>query len=79
MLKLLLSCTNCGYTSEVEDVYNLDGCCPNCHEHHGEVHYLSRMTSDQFIEELAKMSEEEISKCVLAIKYCAENISEEHL
>lgn len=37
MLRMLLHCDGCNYEEKVEDIYNLDGFCPNCHEHHGEV------------------------------------------
>ena len=73
MLKLLLSC-DCGYKDKVEDINNLDGYCPKCHEHHGNVVYLSNMSKDEFVEELAKMTDNEISKYSYTIQVIAEDI-----
>lgn len=33
--KSIYGCSNCGYEIEMDDK-EYDGCCPNCHEHHGE-------------------------------------------
>ena len=78
MLRLLYSC-DCGANDDVEDIENLDGCCPICHAHHGEVQYFSAMTSEEFIEELSKMTEHDICKYATAIKICAEDINENKL
>ena len=55
MLRLSLQCTDCGYEEENIDLTNddmLDGQCPICKNHHGNVVYFTDMKVDEFIEEL---------------------------
>lgn len=78
MIRMLYSCI-CGSSGEVDDIENLDGCCPRCHEHHGEVSYFCNMTCDEFITELSEMTEKEISKYATAISLCAKDICENKL
>ena len=79
MLKLIMECTDCGYEGDVIDITCLDGCCPACHEHSGNIIYGSKMTSKEFLTELYKMSERDIAKYAEAIKVCAEDIVENDL
>jgi len=83
MIKILLNCDNCGFSCDADDyggnIQDLDGHCPNCGSHHGEVHYYSNMTAEEFINELANMEENEIAKYAKAIKICAADIIEEGL
>ena len=76
---MVYGCTDCGFESDVEDITNLNGQCRACGNHHGNVIYASRMTKDEFIIELAKMSEKDIAKYAEAIKICAEDIVENDL
>jgi tRNA G26 N,N-dimethylase Trm1 len=83
MLKMLLKCDNCGFSCNANDyggsIEDLDGHCPNCGSHHGEVQYYNNMTAEEFINELAKMEENEIAKCANAIQICAKDIIDEGL
>ena len=79
MLKLMMECTDCGYEADVIDIANLDGCCPKCHGHAGNVIYGSRLDAKAFLTELYTMSEKDIAKYADAIKICAEDIVENDL
>lgn len=76
MIRMFYACICCDAAGEVNNIENLDGWCPNCNAHNGEVSYYSHMTSEEFIEELSKLTEREISKYAKAIKICAEDICE---
>ena len=45
--KSVYGCSNCGYEIEMDDE-EYDGCCPNCHEHHGEFIKLEEGIFDIF-------------------------------
>ena len=77
MLRITLLCSNCGYEEDIKDLTNLDGLCPNCHEHHGEIVYNCNMSEAEFIQELARMNEKSITKYANAILLCAKDLSEE--
>lgn len=77
MLKILCECSDCKYSEYVNDVTSMYGQCTKCGNHHGNVIYYCSMSKNEFIEELAKMDDSEISKCAYAIKLCAEQLSEE--
>ena len=77
MLRLSLQCTDCGYEEENIDLTNddmLDGQCPICKNHHGNVVYFTDMKVDEFIEELAKMDLINIAKQAIAINLIAEDL-----
>ena len=76
MLRLNWKCTKCGEIGVVEDLTNdsdeLNGACPNCYRHKGEVEYSTNMSIDEFLSELAKMNKNEIAKYSNAINICAD-------
>lgn len=74
MLKMMFGCTDCGYTEYVIDITNLDEQCPHCGNHHGNIVYGSKMHRDDFLEELSKMSEDNIAKYAQAIQIIAKDI-----
>jgi len=74
MIRLYYNCSNCGANDEVDDITNLDGCCPVCHEHHGEISYGCMLKANQFILELSKMTENEIAKYSEAINIAAKSL-----
>ena len=74
MLKMMFDCTDCGHEGDVADITNLDGQCPYCGNHHGNVIYGSKMDKNDFVEELSKMSEANIAKYAQAIQLMAEDI-----
>ena len=78
MLRMSYIC-DCGYEDDVEDIESLDGCCFRCHEHRGNVHYVSEMTHEEFLRELANMSEKDIAKHAYAIQICAADICDNQL
>ena len=79
MLRMMFECTDCGCEADVRDITCLDGQCPYCGNHHGNVIYASKMTKDEFVTELSKMSEKDIAKYANAIKYMAEDFVENGL
>lgn len=74
MLKIVFGCTNCGHVEDVGDITNLDEQCPYCGNHHGNIVYGSKMYKDEFVEELSKMSEANITKYAQAIQLIAKDI-----
>lgn len=73
MLKFIYEGSNCGSIDDINDT-ELDGCCPNCHEHHGEVSYCYKGTTEDFLDNLAKMSVSEISRKAFAIQIATESL-----
>ena len=69
----------CGAEDDVDDLTNLDSCCPRCHSHHGEVRYFSSMNSEEFLKELSNMTDKDIAKYANAIQLCATDIIENNL
>lgn len=73
---MVFSCDANDYDGSIQ---GLDGHCLNCNSHHSEVPYYSEMTAEEFINELAKMEENEIAKYAKVIQICAIDIIEEGL
>jgi hypothetical protein len=54
-------CSNCGYEAELSDE-DYDGCCPNCHEHHGEFVKLEEGIFDKLKDKVAGVLDNVTSK-----------------
>lgn len=74
MIRMTYECTNCKARGDVENITNIDGCCPNCHEHLGEVNYFCNMSLQEFLEDLRNMNDAQISKSANAIRLCANDL-----
>lgn len=80
MIKMIFECDNCHASGPVDPTNNDETCgiCPNCHEHHGEVHYYCEMSVEDFLKELANMTESEMQKSIVAIQECARDLYENY-
>lgn len=74
MLRINFSC-DCGAKGEVKDLKNIIGFCPECHRHHGEVEYYTIMTTKEFLDTLANMTEDDIAEYACAINICAADLA----
>lgn len=73
MLKIYYNCSNCGSSDEAEE-WMLDGCCPNCHAHHGDVTYEYEGDVGDFLLALSKMSNSEIANYAPVIRFIAKDV-----
>ena len=78
MLKMSWYCSDCEAKGELsqDEMIELNGCCPNCMHHKGNIEYYCDLTLEQFLEELSTMTASALSKYALVINECAYDLKQ---